>query len=110
MSARSVYEYADRDKYNIYPVAVDKSGNWLKYDISKEILEDKNYENVPLQNNISHKGLKNFFDINLDVIFPLIHGPYGEDGKIQGFFELLELPYVGANVLSSALGMDKEIM
>lgn len=110
MSARSVYEYADRNKYNISPIAVDKKGNWLKTEISKEILKNSNHEVVPLQNNINQKGLMNFLDINLDVIFPLIHGPYGEDGKIQGLFELLELPYVGANVLSSALGMDKEIM
>src|SRR4029453_18179533 len=48
--------------------------------------------------------------LNLDVIFPVLHGPYGEDGTIQGLLELANVPYVGAGVLASAVGMDKAIM
>lgn len=111
MSARSVYQSANKNKYNIYPIAVDRDGNWLGREESEIIIEDDNIDQVPPSNSkIIKKGLKNFLDNNYDVIFPLIHGPYGEDGKIQGFFELLEIPYVGANVLGSSLGMDKGIM
>lgn len=111
MSARSVYEFADRNKYNIYPIAVDKEGNWLKRKESKKVIEDNDLSQVPLSNSkVKKKGLENFLENNYDVIFPLIHGPYGEDGKIQGFFELLGIPYVGANVLGSSIGMDKGIM
>ncbi len=111
MSARSVYEYADRNKYNIYPIAIDKEGNWLNRKESKNILEDNDLNKVPSRNlKMEKKGLGNFLENNYDVIFPLIHGPYGEDGKIQGLFELLEIPYVGAKVLGSSIGMDKGIM
>ena len=111
MSARSVYEFADRNKYNIYPIAVDNEGNWLTREESKKIIEDNDLKKVPSHNlQLKDKGLNNFLENDYDVIFPLIHGPYGEDGKIQGFFELLEIPYVGANVLGSSIGMDKGIM
>jgi len=111
MSARSVYEFADRNKYNIYPIAVDRDGNWLTKKESKKIIEDSGFSKVPSSNSkINKKGLNNFLENNYDVIFPLIHGPYGEDGKIQGFFELLEIPYVGVKVLGSSIGMDKGIM
>lgn len=111
MSARSVYEFADRNKYNIYPIAVDRDGNWLNREDSKKIIEDNNLSKVPsINSKVKKKGLQNFLENDYDVIFPLIHGPYGEDGKIQGFFELLGIPYVGANVLGSSIGMDKGIM
>ncbi|MCF8001250.1 MAG: D-alanine--D-alanine ligase [Halanaerobiales bacterium] len=111
MSARSVYEFADRSSYNIHPIAVDCEGNWLTRKESKNIIEDKELNKVPSRNTkLKNKGLNNFFENDYDVIFPLIHGPYGEDGKIQGFLELLEIPYVGANVLGSSIGMDKGIM
>lgn len=49
-------------------------------------------------------------ETELDLVFPVLHGPYGEDGRIQGLFEMLDIPYVGAGVLDSAIGMDKEVM
>lgn len=110
MSARSVYNFADKSKYKIYPIAVDKKGNWLSKEKSSNILKDNEIKEVPAVKNPDKKGLNNFLKDDFDVIFPLIHGPYGEDGKIQGLFELLDLPYVGANVLGSAVGMDKGIM
>ncbi|HMA59357.1 MAG TPA: D-alanine--D-alanine ligase family protein [Halanaerobiales bacterium] len=110
MSARSVYNNADQTKYEIYPIAVDKKGNWVNKAESRSIIEKDSIEEVPVQTNPIKKGLNNFLKVDLDVIFPLIHGPYGEDGKIQGFFDLLDIPYVGANVLGSAVGMDKGIM
>lgn len=110
MSARSVYNSADQEKYNLYPIAVDKKGNWLNQKDSIKVIENESIKEVPLLNDSDKKGLNNFLNEDFDVIFPLIHGPYGEDGKIQGLFELLEIPYIGANVLSSSIGMDKEVM
>ena len=89
MSAKSVLDNLDKEKYEIYPIYIDKDGTWWKY-IQKEKIENE------------VKYLK-----ELDVIFPVLHGLYGEDGTIQGLFELLKLPYVGCRVLASSVGMDK---
>lgn len=86
-SAKSVCDALDKEKYDIYKIYIDKVGNWYK--------EDDRIDNV-------FDYLKSF-----DVIFPVLHGKYGEDGTIQGLFELLGVPYVGCRVTSSALGMDK---
>jgi D-alanine-D-alanine ligase len=110
MSARSVFKYAKNNKYNIIPIAVDKNGNWISSKESFNLLKNPNIKEVPKSNNTVNKGLEKFLENDFDTIFPLIHGPYGEDGKIQGFLELLEIPYIGANVLSSAIGMDKGVM
>jgi D-alanine-D-alanine ligase len=110
MSARSVCKYAEKEKYNIIPIAVDKKGNWLNSKESLKFLNNHDLKEVPESEINVNKGLKKFLNNKFDIVFPLIHGPYGEDGKIQGFLELLEIPYIGANVLSSAVGMDKGIM
>lgn len=87
-SAKSVIENLNKDKYEIFEIYIEKNGNW--FNSKKEPLE-----------NISQ------FLKNLDVVFPVLHGIGGEDGSIQGFFEMLGVPYVGAGILSSANGMDK---
>jgi len=71
---------------------------------------DKNkYEIIPIK--INKNGEFNFLKLkNFDVIFPVLHGPYGEDGSMQGFLKLLDIPFVGASVLGSAVGMDKDVM
>ena len=89
MSAQSVLNNLDKEKYEIYPIYIDIDGIWWK-DTQKEKIENE------------VKYLK-----ELDVIFPVLHGLYGEDGTIQGLFELLKLPYVGCHVLASSVGMDK---
>ena len=89
MSAKSVLNNLDKEKYEVYPIYIDKDGIWW---------EDRQKEKI--QNEV--KYLK-----ELDVIFPVLHGLYGEDGTIQGLFELLKLPYVGCHVLASSIGMDK---
>ena len=86
-SAKSIIDNIDKDKYEIYKIYIDKKGNWYK--------EDNKIDNV-------FEYLR-----NLDVIFPILHGLYGEDGTIEGLFELLGVPYVGCNVLSSSICMDK---
>ena len=88
-SATSVMNNLDKTKYEVFPIYIDKKGNWIEY-----------VNNNPIENIINY--LK-----NMDVIFPVLHGLYGEDGTIQGMFELLKIPYVGCGVFASSVGMDK---
>lgn len=103
VSGTSVIKNLDENKYDIYPIYIDKSGNWYKYfDNEKRILEVGSTIDVGEKIENVMEYLK-----ELDIVFPVLHGLYGEDGTIQGLFELLKLPYVGCNVLSSSVGMDK---
>ncbi|MCK9526476.1 MAG: D-alanine--D-alanine ligase [Limnochordia bacterium] len=88
LSAQSVINALDQTKYTIVPIKIDPAGNW---------------EGISIQSD--PKG-----NPDLDVVFPVLHGPYGEDGTIQGLLELANLPYVGAGVTSSAVAMDKALM
>lgn len=111
MSARSVYNMADRNKYDIIPFAISKNGYWLNKTKSLKILEDETITEVSSENKgLVSLSLQSFLKENLDLVFPVLHGPYGEDGRLQGMLEMLDLPYVGAGVLSSAAGMDKAVM
>lgn len=103
VSGTSVIRNLDETKYDIYAIYIDKSGNWYKYsDSEKKILEVGSTINVSEKIENVTEYLK-----QLDVLFPVLHGLYGEDGTIQGLFELLQIPYVGCKVLSSCVGMDK---
>lgn len=102
VSANSVLNNLDKNKYEIYPIYIEKDGTWYQYDDFQE--ERK------LGEAVHHK--KKIQDVigylqNLDILFPVLHGLYGEDGTIQGLFELLKKPYVGCGVLASSVGMDK---
>lgn len=101
-SAKSIMKEINKEKYQIFPIYISKEGIWYKYLETKENIqfgqEIKNKEKIE---NIT-KELK-----KLDVIFPVLHGLYGEDGTIQGLFELLGIKYVGCKVLASGIGMDK---
>lgn len=102
VSAVSVIKNLNKDKYEIFPVYLDKKGEWfqvLNFEENEkkgDFLKDKEV----IDNVIEF--LKTF-----DVIFPVLHGLYGEDGTIQGLLELLKIPYVGCGVLASSVGMDK---
>ena len=102
VSANSVLKNLDRTKYEIFPIYIGKDGDWYSYienDKEKEFGEEiKNQEKI--QNVIEYLR-------KLDILFPVLHGLYGEDGTIQGLFELLKKPYVGCGVLASSVGMDK---
>ena len=102
VSANSILNNLDRNKYEIFPVYIDKQGNWWKYiEDGKERQFGEKIENK--------KRIENLIEYlkRLDIIFPVLHGLYGEDGTIQGLFELLKIPYVGCKVLASSVGMDK---
>ena len=100
VSGTSVIKHLNKEKYEIFPIYIDKVGNW--YQIKNENLElIEELENKELIDNIIE------YIKQMDVIFPVLHGMYGEDGTIQGLLELLKIPYVGCGVLASSLGMDK---
>lgn len=91
MSAASVIENLNKEKYEIIQIYIDEHGKWYK-------VEDKQNEEII---NILEELKKH------DVVFPVLHGKYGEDGTIQGMLEMLKVPYVGCKVLASSIGMDK---
>ena len=105
ISGTSIIYNLDKNKYNIYPIYIDKEGNYYKY--TKNIKEI-----IPLSLGDTPKELepiKNIFKYleKIDIVFPVLHGLYGEDGTIQGMLELLGKKYVGCKVLASSLCMDK---
>jgi D-alanine-D-alanine ligase len=156
LSAASVLQAIDKDKYEVVPIGITKSGKWLTSTDAENLLQGKlvieprqlragdpqttqaaavlmQGEAVvfppepirrPESNKVAHResGLMPFQTdasqlrrasdraINVDVIFPVLHGTFGEDGTIQGLLELADIAYVGAGVLGSAAGMDKDIM
>ena len=147
LSAASVLNAIDKEKYDVVPIGITKEGRWLTAEhaenllTGKLVLEPRNLRAgdpdltasaavlargeavvVPPEPVHRHSGLVPFQTdaafmrrasdraIDVDVIFPVLHGTFGEDGTIQGLLELADIPYVGAGVLGSAAGMDKDIM
>lgn len=103
ISANSVMKNLNKDTYDIYPIYIDKDGIWweAEVDLNKTInFGDEICNKVKIENVIQY--LK-----KLEIIFPVLHGLYGEDGTIQGLFEIANVPYVGCRVLASSVGMDK---
>lgn len=102
VSGTSVAKKLDTDKYDLYPIYIDKDGKWYKCtDISKKYEVGDKIENITDIDNVMN------YLRELDVVFPVLHGLYGEDGTIQGLFELLKISYVGCKVLGSSVAMDK---
>ena len=101
ISATSTLKELDKEKYEIFPIYIGKNRKWYKFLETKELKfgeEIKNKEEI--------ENVFKFLE-DLDVIFSILHGLIGEDGSIQGLFELLNKPYVGCEILASSLGMDK---
>src|SRR5438477_7759219 len=142
LSAASVVEAIDKNKYEVVPIGITKDGRWLTAGHAERLLRGDQpearhlragdpdltpgaavlakgesvlvppvpgIELQPFETNMPHRRASDRA-INVDVIFPVLHGTFGEDGTIQGLLELAEIPYVGAGVLGSAAGMDKDIM
>lgn len=118
-SATSIYKFIDKEKYNIFTIGITKEGNWLYYEGDVENIKNGNWINLAhkntsinliptLEKEIGIQFQDKRFE-KIDVLFPVLHGPYGEDGSIQGLFEISNIPYVGCGVLSSSVGMDKLI-
>src|ERR671934_2523720 len=130
-SAAAVFQNLDPERYEAIPIRIEKDGRWALArrppalvsagDViraNKSELSDQARE----AHLVAHPGGDTLMTIDrrddgaavsglaLDVVFPVLHGPYGEDGTVQGLLELANVPYVGAGVLASAVGMDKAVM
>ncbi len=109
LSAASILKAIDRKKYDVLPIGITKSGQWLTSGDAQHLLTGTS---EPLQLTASADLVHESTNLtsSLDVVFPVLHGTFGEDGTIQGMFELADLAYVGSGVLGSATGMDKSAM
>ena len=117
LSAENVIRSVNRDKYRMILVGITKEGHWVLTDHLKEI-EDGSWVMGNVTAVLSPDATKKCLylidkyrteEVPIDVIFPVLHGLYGEDGTIQGIFELSGIPYVGCGCLSSAMCMDKAV-
>lgn len=122
-SASSIIKAIDKDKYTVVPIGITKEGRWISPQDSELALQSGRIEGkntVILLNDPSGIALirinnnqrldKSSASERLDLIFSVLHGPYGEDGTVQGLLELADIPYVGAGVAASAISMDKDLM
>ncbi|MEK9137210.1 MAG: D-alanine--D-alanine ligase family protein [Bacteroidota bacterium] len=116
VSATSVMNALDTEKYDVVPIGITQSGRWLSSGKALQLLKSKDgLDQEPERFLVPEPNRQALMSINgesesdyrLDVVFPVVHGTYGEDGTLQGLLELANIPYVGASVLGSALGMDK---
>src|SRR5260221_7089940 len=129
-SAAAVVQNLDKQRYEAIPIRIEKDGRWLLADrlpvsaSAAEVIEQGRSHTGRLARGgreahlVAHPGDEQLLTIEkgegaqitgmgLDIVFPVLHGPYGEDGTVQGLLELANIPYVGAGVLASAVGMDK---
>jgi D-alanine-D-alanine ligase len=133
-SAKNVYEAIDREKYNPILIGIDKDGHWTLPEQSRFLLNTENPKLIALnrsrelvtfapesggrissvagssERSVPDGAIDLPFDGTIDVAFPILHGPMGEDGTVQGLLKLANIPFVGASVLGSAVGMDKDVM
>ncbi|MGD8997437.1 MAG: D-alanine--D-alanine ligase family protein, partial [Anaerolineae bacterium] len=122
VSARSVMDAMDKEKYEIVPIGITKDGRWTASGDPMQALsagDPSVSQPAMLLSDASRRGLMRLEETGqtiratrleeIDVVFPVLHGPYGEDGTVQGLLELSGLPYVGAGVTASAVGMDKAV-
>jgi D-alanine-D-alanine ligase len=147
LSAASVFNAIDKNKFEVVPIGITKEGRWVTASDAERLLQGKSLEHeerhlragdpdatagaavlargeavivppepksagslAPFQTDAGLTRRASDRAINVDVIFPVLHGTFGEDGTIQGLLELADLPYIGAGVLGSAAGMDKDVM
>ena len=132
-SAAAVVQNLDKQRYDAIPIRIEKDGRWIIADrlpassSAAEVIEQSRAHTAQRLGRggreahlVAHPGEEQIMTIErgnnpsitglaLDVVFPVLHGPYGEDGTVQGLLELANIPYVGAGVLSSAVGMDKAV-
>ena len=120
VSAASVIRALDPEKYEAVPIGITKDGRWLAGSPAQKMLPEvlRSGQRVmltadptvgalmPLEGSASWSGAA---ALRVDVVFPVLHGTFGEDGTVQGLLELAGLPYVGSGVVGSAVGMDKDM-
>jgi D-alanine-D-alanine ligase len=106
-SAASVLKAIDRRKFEVVPIGINKAGHWLTGEAAQTLLKGAGAPEAQCEAKAVESGVALS---GLDVIFPVLHGTFGEDGTIQGLFELAGIAYVGSGVLGSSAGMDKDMM
>jgi D-alanine-D-alanine ligase len=104
-SARSVIEALDPERYETTTIEIGRSGRWELGGAAKEVTAGASFETLPVVANSAPAAALG----EIDVALPILHGPFGEDGTVQGLLELAGIPYVGAGVAASALCMDKDL-
>jgi len=116
VSAKNIMEAMNKDNYTIIPIGITKDGRWLTGEKAVEQFQNNDYsglEEVTLNTKSGSKELLNlkvdgsYDKLEVDIFFPALHGPFGEDGTIQGLFEMANVPYTGCGVMASSVGMDK---
>lgn len=121
-SARNVIEAIDKDRYEAVLIGIDRKGSWFLNENSKALLHSDNPQLIALNQSNTAVSLVpgdetgRLVDLqsatsiaSIDVVFPILHGPYGEDGSVQGLAKLANVPCVGSDILGSAIGMDKDV-
>ena len=110
-SAASIFMHLDRARYDAVPIRIEKGGQWIVGGRAPEAISAADVVEQPPSEALQVVEASAAVSRGgLDVVFPVLHGPYGEDGTVQGLLELADIPYVGAGVLGSAVGMDKAVM
>jgi D-alanine-D-alanine ligase len=107
-SAAAIHLNLDPKKYKVYSLYINKQGEWKN--AASPFLPLKDLSQGPFHSFLPWTNQSPAEPVRADIYFPVLHGPYGEDGTIQGLLELADVPYVGAAVLASAVGMDKAVM
>lgn len=112
LSAASILKAIDKKKYDVLPIGITKQGQWLSSGEAQALLTGEAARLEPLQLTAGADLVHQSGNLTqtVDVVFPVLHGTFGEDGTIQGLFELADIAYVGSGVLGSAAGMDKDVM
>ena len=121
-SAKNIIEAIDKNRYEVVLIGMDKKGRWYLSEISRYLLKEDDPRLIRLADADQEVGLipgeqsHQLLTIStrqrigkIDVVFPVLHGPYGEDGTVQGLLKLANIAFVGADVLGSAMGMDKDV-
>lgn len=122
-SAKNIVEAIDTSKFEPVLIGIDKEGHWHWVDKANFLLNannprlialNKSGKNLSITPGVKKRQLvptgEHGTEGGIDVAFPVLHGPYGEDGSVQGLLKLANIPFVGASVLGSAVGMDKDVM
>jgi D-alanine-D-alanine ligase len=121
-SARNIMEAIDKDKYEVVLIGISKEGRWFKMGSARFLLRADDPMSISLNRMgeqvavLPGEKVEPFLALSdgssvgsVDVVFPVLHGPFGEDGTVQGMLKLLNVPFVGSGVLSSAVAMDKDV-
>lgn len=120
-SAKNVVTSLNKDKYEVVLIGIDKVGDWHlcppQFLLRSSFSHQQSLPQGEEVSFITNSGRNNLLSVSgqdqigkIDVVFPVLHGPYGEDGSMQGFLKLANVPFVGSGVLGSAIGMDKDVM